>query len=109
MNISSSQGGVGALWRIFFWVAAAFNFLVGFAGMISPAATLDARVVGLLVFCFGTVYMLVARDPLRFRPVLWAGVIGKLGVVGLLGPGAMGSEGDGLVLGALAFDALSIL
>ncbi len=96
-------------WTMFFWAATVFNFLIGAAGMLSPAATIDARIVGLLVFGFGVVYLQVARDPLRFAPVLWAGVLGKLGVVGLLGPQAFGSEGNPAVAAVLVGDALFAL
>lgn len=101
--------GVGMGWTVFFYVACAFNFVIGLLGMLSPEATLDGRIVGLLVFCFGVIYLLVARDPLRFAPTLWAGVIGKLGVVGLLAPAAMGADGDTLTTVVLALDALFAL
>ena len=76
--MSSAQfGEVSANWRRFFWAAAIYNFVIGLAGMLTPEATIDARIIGLLVFAFGVIYFLVARDPLRFAPVLWAGVLGK--------------------------------
>ncbi len=108
----SELGGakdVARHWKIFFWVAALFNFVIGAGGMFSPPASVDARIIGLLVFGFGIVYMQVARDPLRFAPVLWAGVLGKLGVVGLLGPQAFGAEGDPIIAGVLIGDALFAL
>ncbi len=101
--------GMPAGWRAFFWAACIFNLLIGLAGMVSPEATIDARIVGLLVFAFGVVYYLVARDPLRFAPVLWAGVLGKLGVVALLAPEAFGTGGDRLIAGILVADALFAL
>ena len=73
-------------WRIFMFVAAGFNLLIGVGGMLDPAASVDGRMVGLLVACFGVVYALVATDIARYRPMLWAGVIGKFGAVALLGP-----------------------
>ncbi|MEE4539735.1 MAG: hypothetical protein V2J51_14750 [Erythrobacter sp.] len=105
-RLGAAIGGdmVGQGWRTLFWVAAGFNFIIGLAGMLSPQTTLDARIVGLLVFGFGITYALVARDPLRFGPVLWAGVIGKLGVVALLSPEALES-GNILILAVLALDA----
>ncbi len=99
-------GTVSRGWKIFFWVAATFNFLIGLAGMFAPEATVDARIVGLLVFGMGIVYAQVARDPLRFAPTLWAGVLGKLGVVALLGPQAIGPQGEALIVGILVCDAL---
>ncbi len=100
------SGGVGKGWRTFFWMACIFNFAVGSVGMLSPESSLDGRIVGLLVFSLGIIYLLVARDPLRFAPVLWAGVVGKIGVVALLGPNAIAPSGDALIVGILALDAL---
>lgn len=73
-------------WRIFMFAAAAFNLLIGMGGLLDPAATVEGRMTGLLVACFGVVYALVATDIARYRPMLWAGVIGKIGAVALLGP-----------------------
>lgn len=114
MNPNLGKGRVGApigaepvgwAWRAFFWVAALFNFVIGIAGMLSAESSVDARIIGLLVLCFGIIYLLVARDPRRFAPALWAGVIGKVGVVALLGPVAYGPGGDPLVAGVLVGDA----
>ncbi|QUL37899.1 hypothetical protein [Erythrobacter sp. JK5] len=103
------EGTVGRGWRTFFWIAMAFNFLIGTMGMLSPEATVDARIIGLLVFSFGVIYLLVARDPARFAPVLWAGVIGKIGVVALLGPETFGENGDRLIAGVLVLDGVFAL
>ncbi len=96
-------------WRIFFWAAAIYNFLIGLSGMITPQATVDARIVGLLLFAMGIVYFLVARDPLRYAQALWAGVISKVGVVALLAPEAFGPSGNPLIAGILIGDALFAL
>lgn len=111
-QIGSQLGGditVSKGWRSFFWIATVFNFVIGLLAMLSPEATVDARIVGLLVFCMGIIYLLVAREPLRFAPVLWAGVIGKIGVVALLGPQAFGEGGDMLIAGVLSLDGLFAL
>src|SRR3546814_15334039 len=76
------HGKVSPMWRGFFWAACLYNLLIGIGAMLSPEASVDARIVGVLVLGFGVVYLQVARDPMRFAPVLWAGVLGKLGVVG---------------------------
>jgi hypothetical protein len=100
---------VGPGWRIFFALAAVYNLAIGTLGMATPEATTDARVIGLLVFCFGIVYVFVARDPVRFAPALWAGVVGKFGVVALLAPAAMAPGGDPVLAGILTGDALFAL
>lgn len=73
-------------WRWLMITAAAYNLVIGGVTLLNPAATAEGRVVGLLVACFGIVYALVARDLARFRPMLWAGVVGKAGVIALLAP-----------------------
>lgn len=110
-SLGAEVGGdrAGPAWRLFFYAACTLNFVVGTLGMLSPEATIDARVIGLLVFCFGIVYFLVARDPMRYASMLWAGVVGKVGVVGLLGPQAIGPSGDPLLVGILSLDAFFAL
>lgn len=95
--------------EIALWAAAAFNLVIGLAGMARRGATREGRTVGLLVVSFGVVYALVALDPARFVPVLWAGVLGKAGVIALMLPAVARGEaprwlawvlaGDGLFLG----------
>lgn len=59
------------LWRPFFYTAAAYNLVIGGAGLANTAAPVNDRIVGLLVACFGIVYGLVGRDAARFGPVVW--------------------------------------
>ncbi|WP_284126236.1 hypothetical protein [Parerythrobacter aestuarii] len=91
-------------WKTFFWTAAAFNLLVGLGGFIDPAAKTVNQATALLVFAFGIVYALVAREPLRLAPVLWAGVFGKACMVALLMPGALAEGGDKMIAGILVGD-----
>jgi len=97
---------VGQGWRLFLLLAAAFNFVVGALGLFSPAADLDARLIGLLVVAFGIAYLLAARDPERMGPVLWAGLVAKVGTVALFAPVAFDSEGSLLVAGAVVLNGL---
>ncbi|PKB19117.1 hypothetical protein B0I00_1345 [Novosphingobium kunmingense] len=95
--------------EIVLWAAAAYNLVIGGAGLLQKEAGRDARVVGLLVVCFGLVYALVAGDPARFLPILWAGVLGKIGVIALLGPAVRRGEFPKAVGLVLAGDALFTL
>ena len=97
---------VGQGWRVFLWLAAAFNFVVGLLAMLSPEADVDARLIGLLIFAFGIVYLQTARDPERLAPVLWAGVIGKVGAAALFAPQGFGADGSLVVASAVVIDAL---
>ena len=91
-------------WKAFFWAAAVYNLLIGFGGLVAPAAELDARMVAVLVFAFGIVYACVARDPFRYAPVLWSGVFGKVCIVALLLPGALADAADRMMVAILLGD-----
>lgn len=102
-------GRATTFWHIFFGVAAAYNFLIGAAGFMQPGASTDMKVINLLVFCFGILYALLARDPLRYAPALWAGIVGKLGVVVLLGLPNWREGGDPLIGTIVAGDLVFAL
>lgn len=80
-------------WRLFFLLAAVFNFAAGLplllapevmstlVDMAPPADPLFHRMTGVLVTCFGGLYWFVANDLERYRPLVWLGVVGKAGVV----------------------------
>lgn len=91
-------------WRTFFWVAAANNLAIGAVAFLDAAWGSPEAMGGVLIACFGIVYALVARDPARFAPVLWAGVVGKLLVVAMLGPRNWSDGGDPIVGTIVAAD-----
>ncbi|KWV93724.1 hypothetical protein [Erythrobacter sp. AP23] len=94
-------------WRIFFWLAAAYNLVIGLGAFLDAEWGSAEAIGGVLIFCFGIVYALVARQPKRFAPVLIAGILGKVMVVLMLGPPSWGESGDpgvgAIVAGDLAF------
>lgn len=108
-------------WSVFFWLAAAYNIAVGVPLILSPDLFLQAGaepampgpadmfvpLSGVLIAGFGIVYALVALQPLRMKPVVWAGVFGKGGVLALSLPpffrGDVGLDAIALSLGDLAF------
>lgn len=100
---------IGGLWRAFFWAAALFNFGIGLVGMLVPPASIDGRLIGVLVFAFGMIYVLVARDPRRYRSALWAGLVGKGGVVALLGTDTLARGGDPATIAIVAIDAIFVI
>jgi hypothetical protein len=109
VNAPSTE--INRAWRWFFGAAAAYNFVIGGAGLVTGAAVND-RIVGLLVLCFGIVYAVVARDPARFGPALWAGVVGKAGVVAMLLPeisAGRAAPGMGAILAGDALFTLGFL
>lgn len=94
-------------WRMFFWLAAAFNLVIGLGAFLDAAWGSADALGGVLIFCFGIVYALVAREPKRFAPVLLAGILGKVMVVLMLGPVHWSAGGNAavgaIVAGDLAF------
>lgn len=89
-------------WSVMLLAAAAYNLVVAVPGLFAAEANVTQRVVALLVGCFGLLYALIARDPARLAPALWAGVIGKIGVVALMWPEVAAGRalpGTGLILG----------
>lgn len=95
-----------AFWRWMLGAAAAYNLIVGLPGLFLPGTGVSDRVVALLVACFGVVYAMVARSPERLAPVLWAGVIGKIGVVALMAPEVLAGRAAPGTGAILAGDAL---
>lgn len=89
--------------------AAAYNLLVALPGLIA-AATPDAdRVVSLLVVCFGGLYAMISVAPSRFAPVLWTGVVGKLGVLAIMVPAFVAGRQPPEIIPVLVGDALFTL
>ena len=103
---------VNMRWRWFFYAAAAYNIVIGGAGLANSAALVNDRIVGLLVVCFGIVYAMVGREPARFGPMLWAGIVGKAGIVALLLPDVLGGSaapGTGVILAGDALFTIGFL
>lgn len=108
-------------WSVFFGLAAAYNFAVGIPLAISPEVILGVGdqapvsspagtfvpLSGVLIAAFGIIYALVAVQPMRMKPMVWAGVVGKGGVLALSLPpwfrGEVGIDAVALSLGDLAF------
>lgn len=91
-------------WRVFFWLAAVYNLVIGLAAFLDARWGSPEAINGVLIFGFGIVYALVARQPRRFAPVLVAGILGKAMVVLMLGPPNWSEGGDGAVGAIVAGD-----
>ena len=80
-------------WKVFFIVAALFNFAAGVPSLVAPNEALQImnlpaapdvlfhQVTGLLVVAFGVGYGIVAGDTSRNHALVWLGAGGKAGVV----------------------------
>ena len=76
-------------WAWMLRAAAAYNILVALPPLLSPATADSDRIVSLFVGCFGILYFIISRAPARLAAALWAGVIGKLGVLAIMAPAVM--------------------
>jgi len=96
-------------WSWMLWAAAAYNWLISLPVLLNGSITAADKVSAVLVAGFGVLYALVASNPIRLAPALWAGVVGKLGLVVLLAPSiAAGTAAPGtgpLLAGDLLFTA----
>lgn len=101
-----THGNAGKGWRIFFWAAAAYNIVIGTGAFLAADAGSAEAINGVLIFGFGIIYALVAREPLRFAPALIAGILGKLMVVAMLGPPNWGAGGDPAIGAIVAGDLI---
>ncbi|MEM6795722.1 MAG: hypothetical protein AAF725_17235 [Acidobacteriota bacterium] len=82
-------------WRRFFLVAGLFNIaggLAGFwnlekpfleAGMAPPLYPFAHQLLFLCVMIFGVGYLMVWRDPLRHRGIVWLGLLSKIAGLGM--------------------------
>ena len=96
-------------WAWMLWAAAAYNWLISLPVLLNGSLAAADKVSAVLVAGFGVLYALVASNPVRLAPALWAGVVGKLGLVVLLAPSiaaGTAAPGTGPVLaGDLLFTA----
>lgn len=107
--IEGQSAPVARGWVWMLWAAAAYNLSVGVPGIFLGGASDEARIVSLLVACFGLVYGMIARFPERYAPLLWTGVIGKIGVLAIMGAAVMHGTQPVALVPVLAGDALFTL
>lgn len=105
----SEASPVGPGWKAFFWAAAAYNIVIGLGAFLDARWASPDAVGAVLIFCFGIVYALVARDPRRFAPVLVAGIVGKGMVIAMLAPQNWFGNGEAAIGLIVAGDLLFAL
>ncbi len=100
----TDRGQVMKSWKAFFWFAALYNLAASLPLIVDPGGALAAagaavpedlsyyRLCGVLILCFGGIYAIVAGNPERFAPVLWFGIVGKVGVGIIFGPAILAGE-----------------
>lgn len=96
-------------WSWMLAAAAAYNWLISLPVLLNSGIAANDKVSAVLVAAFGVLYAIVASNPARLAPALWAGVVGKLGLVVLLAPSiAAGTAAPGMapvLAGDLLFTA----
>jgi hypothetical protein len=105
----SGSAPVKPAWKGFFWLAAAYNVVIGLGSFLAAPWGTPEAVSAVLIVCFGIVYGMVAYDPRRFAPVLIAGVLGKAMVVAMFGPPNWFGNGDSAVGLIVAGDLIFML
>ena len=100
---------IAPAWVWMLGAAAAYNLLVALPQLLASATPSSDRIVSLLVSCFGLIYALVSWQPHRFAPMLWAGIIGKLGILVILGPDVLQGQAAPGAVPVLAGDLLFTL
>ncbi len=72
-----------AIWGVV--IVAMPNLVFDLLGMVRPNYSSLWQCIGMMVGVFAIGYWLLARDPVRYGPIVWIGLLGKVfGPVGLL-------------------------
>lgn len=86
-------------WQKLFWAAAAYNFLIGLPSILAPGLAMsnlglpvphplyafNIQIMGILICTFGLGYLMVAQSQPGAKQILTLGIVGKLGILLLLG------------------------
>lgn len=106
MSAAHVSASVSPGWRWMLLAAAAYNLVIGIPGLLATDADIMARTTSLLVSCFGILYALVGWRPAQLAPALWAGLLGKVGVVALILPDVLSGQAPAGTGAIIAGDAL---
>ena len=101
-----SEAGVSRRWSWMLGAAAAYNLVVAVPALLVPDTSQDDRITAVLVASFGVLYALIARAPALYGRMLWAGVLGKAGILAILLPAVLDGRAPGATGYVLAGDAL---
>lgn len=101
-----SEAGLSPRWSWMLGAAAAYNLVVAVPAIILPGTAQGDRVTAVLVASFGVLYALIARAPALHGRMLWAGVLGKAGILAILLPAVLGGRAPEATACILAGDAL---
>ena len=101
-----SEAGLSRRWSWMLGAAAAYNLVVAVPALLGPDTVQGERVTAVLVASFGVLYALIARAPALYGRMLWAGVLGKAGILAILLPAILDGRAPGATGYILAGDAL---
>ena len=101
-----NAAGLSPFWSWMLGAAAAYNLIVAVPALLGPDTAQGGRVTAVLVASFGILYALIARAPALYGRMLWAGVLGKAGILAILLPAILDGRAPGATGYVLAGDAL---
>ena len=101
-----SEAGLSPRWSWMLGAAAAYNLIVAVPALLVPDTSQDDRITAVLVASFGVLYALIARAPALYGRMLWAGVLGKAGILAILLPAILDGRAPEATGYILAGDAL---
>jgi len=101
-----SEAGLSRRWSWMLGAAAAYNLVVAVPALLVPDTAQGERVTAVLVASFGVLYALIARAPALYGRMLWAGVLGKAGILAILLPAILDGRAPEATGYILAGDAL---
>ena len=101
-----SEAGLSRRWSWMLGAAAGYNLIVAVPALLGPDTVQGDRVTAVLVASFGVLYALIARAPALYGRMLWAGVLGKAGILAILLPAILDGRAPGATGYVLAGDAL---
>jgi hypothetical protein len=102
----SNKAGLSPRWSWMLGAAAAYNLVVAVPAIALPGTAQGDRITAVLVASFGVLYALIARAPALYGRMLWAGVLGKAGILAILLPAVLDGRAPGATGYILAGDAL---
>ena len=101
-----SEAGLSRRWSWMLGAAAAYNLIVAVPALLGPDTVQGDRVTAVLVASFGVLFALIARAPALYGRMLWAGVLGKAGILAILLPAILDGRAPEATGYILAGDAL---
>lgn len=89
--------------------AALYNLAVATPALVMESTQDSDRIIAVLVASFGLLYGLISHHPAKLALALWAGVVGKAGLLAVLVPAVIDGRQAAALAPVLVGDALFTL